>query len=1508
MSEYFGPVAATASAASGTTPSGTLSVDALLAGGGAWRWNATIGAPVTVTFSFMSALPATYTAAYPESVGFVPFTEAQKAGARRALQSWSEVANISFLEVADGSAGTIRFGTAALPSGVAAWAYYPDSFWPEGGDVWLSNLYSPNLNQAAGTYGYLTMVHEIGHAIGLKHPGNYDASSGGTDGPYLPAAEDNHRYTVMSYFQGAGLTVNASSPMLYDIAAIQYLYGANTATRAGDSVYTFAPGVAVVRAIWDGGGTDTIDLSAHSAGQRLNLAPGSFSTLASGGPNNIAIAFGTWIENAIGGAGGDTLAGNAIGNRIAGGLGKDLLSGGGGADTFAGTLDDLSLDTITDFGFDDRLLVLGRSPAAALASLNLLALTGSASTAAWSWSYDGADTVFRLDPTITYAVGFTEFAPGTADPVLVLAETRLSLAGTVLADPAWASSPVLAAAAAQAGTLLLQFSAPVRQVGFDLGDADAGGGATMQFLGAGGALLGTLAKAGAGTQRFTFADPFGVAAIRILDTGAGASPVALDNLSLAAVLAPPPATSTLSIAALAADLAEGQSGTTQFTFAVTRSGDLGAAASVAWTLIASGASPIGLADLAGGAMPSGMLAFAAGQAHAVIAIDIAGDTLLEGDEGFAVWLAAPSAGVQLGTASAAATVRDDDRPVLSIAALAADRPEGDAGPGDVTFLVTRAGDASAPVSVALSVAGSGAAPADAADFAGGLPQAGLVTFAAGETSHVVTLQLAGDTAVEADEGFVVTLSAPSGGATIGTASAAGVIRNDDAALHLAALAADRAEGDAGTTAFTFLVTREGHLGGAASAAWSVLGSGANPADAADFAGFALPSGIVAFAPGEASQVVTVAVATDLAMEADEGFELRLAAPIGATLAQDAAAGVIRNDDVSAVLSVAALASDRAEANGGTVPFTFAVTRGGDLSVAASVSWSVAGSGASPAAAADFAGGVLPGGTIGFGIGETSQTITVLVAGERLVEADEGFAVTLAAPSSGAVLGTAGAAGVIRNDDTGLRVAALSADQAEGSGGVTPFTFLVTREGALGGASSVAWSVLGITGNPASAADFESGAMPTGMLAFAPGEASQVVTLPVLGDALVEAAEAFQLRLSAPVGAILLTAGANGVIRNDDIAATLSVAPLLADRAEGHAGTTAFTFAVTRGGGVSEAVSAAWSVAGSGAAPADAADFAGGVLPSGVVAFAPGETSRIITVEVAGDAVTEPDESFTLSLSAPSAGAVLATAAAAATIRADDAVAAPTLSIAALTSDRAEANGGSVPFTFAVTRGGDLSVAASVSWSVAGSGASPAAAADFAGGVLPGGTIGFAIGETSQTITVLVAGERLVEADEGFAVTLAAPSPGAVLGLASAAGVIRNDDTGLRVAALSADQAEGSGGVTPFTFLVTREGVLGGASSVAWSVLGITGNAASAADFEGGAMPAGSVSFAPGEASQVVTVQVLGDALVEATEAFQLRLSAPVGAILLNVGANGSIRNDDVAAPPAAPAAPGDIWA
>lgn len=290
-----------------------------------WNYPGAIGTPASVTYSFLQSVPSYYAADAGERDGFAAFSASEIDGARRALQQFSDVCNLTFTEV--GGVGTIGFGTARFDSTLQAYAYYPSgsASYQEQGDVWLNNYWADNNDQRAGSYGFMTMLHEIGHAVGLKH--SFDASWG----PVLPSGEENRRFTVMSYTRNPLAGVEPGTLMLYDVAALQQLYGANYDTRSGDTVYSWASGAAVVETIWDGSGEDRIDASNQVASVTIDLRDGNFSSIGAYA-DDIAIAYGAVIEDAVGGAGADLLVGNAVANRLDGGPGNDVIFAGAGDD------------------------------------------------------------------------------------------------------------------------------------------------------------------------------------------------------------------------------------------------------------------------------------------------------------------------------------------------------------------------------------------------------------------------------------------------------------------------------------------------------------------------------------------------------------------------------------------------------------------------------------------------------------------------------------------------------------------------------------------------------------------------------------------------------------------------------------------------------------------------------------------------------------------------------------------------------------------------------------------------------------------------------------------------------------------------------------------------------------------------------------------------------------------------------------------------------------------------
>ncbi len=301
-------------------------VDALLYGGW-YRVNAPdpLGTPDTVTFAFLDQPPDYYSDGAFVYDGFRELSEQQKQATLDIISMIESYTNLTFVEVPPDQA-EMTFGLANLPGaqGVSGLAS-ADGTGNTASDVWLDADYA-GATFDAGSPQYETLMHEIGHALGMRHPD-------------LPEGEDSAQYTVMSGAFHPTMADSATSYQVYDIAALQHLYGTNDTSSSGDDVYSFDDLNDSIETIWDAGGNDTMDMSTAGYGVNIDLNAGSFSTVSETGTNNIAIAFGTDIENAIGGDFDDRLAGND---------GDNELTGADGSDTFV-VQSGWGRDTITDF-------------------------------------------------------------------------------------------------------------------------------------------------------------------------------------------------------------------------------------------------------------------------------------------------------------------------------------------------------------------------------------------------------------------------------------------------------------------------------------------------------------------------------------------------------------------------------------------------------------------------------------------------------------------------------------------------------------------------------------------------------------------------------------------------------------------------------------------------------------------------------------------------------------------------------------------------------------------------------------------------------------------------------------------------------------------------------------------------------------------------------------------------------------------------------------------------------
>jgi uncharacterized repeat protein (TIGR01451 family) len=918
---------------------------------------------------------------------------------------------------------------------------------------------------------------------------------------------------------------------------------------------------------------------------------------------------------------------------------------------------------------------------------------------------------------------------------------------------------------------------------------------------------------------------------------------ALGILSLVKAAPPPP--STVQFRSATARVAEG--GTARIM--VDRGG--------ATTTLVSVAYRVNGGDAAG---QTGVLTFLPGETSRPFTLTIPQDRLRTGDQTMTVGLFDPTGGATLGARATATVTVGDDEAVVQL-----ERTEYTVTEGTATATITavRTGSTATAFSVGYSVTPGTAIPDG--DFT---PVTGTLSFPAGTVRRTFTVPILNDTLVDGDRTVLVTLGAPVGNAVLGSpASAVLTVRDNDQPGVFRLDRSSYVVGEAARSVVVVVQRLGRNLGQDVAVDFATADGTAT--DGVDYIGQAAT---LTFKAGEASKRVTIALRRDALVEPlgtvaaaagrpprAETFTVSLSNPTtGATLGTPAAATVtIRDDDVAGRLAFTRTSVAVAEGAGAV---TLTVTRTGGSAADVLVDWvTVDGS---ARGGRDYEA---RSGTLTFGEGVRSATIVVPITEDTEAEGGETFGVELRDPRGGATLASPSITTVTIVDDESAFF--FSAPVFTVKEGARTAVITVHRSGPLGTPATVTYAATGLTA--VAGWDFTP---VSGTLTFPVGVASRTFTVPIRNNSVVDQfarppapdapldlpPRSIHLALSAPTGGVQLGSQATATLSivEDDQGGTVSLE------------TSAYTVAesgqlvvLVRRTGARLAGEVSVQLATADGTATAGSDYAG---RAETLVFGSGESAKTVTIPIIADTIVEGSETFTVSLSEPTGGAVLgATSSATVTIRDDDvggvaAFAAPVYRVA---------EGAGTVSIVVVRSGGRASEAAVDYTTVAGT----AQAGDDYGAL--SGTLTFAANQATATLVIPISQDELLEGAESFTVVLSNARGGLRLGSPAQTVVVIRDDESV---------VQFSGRVVGNAPEVVRIGALDRRVTVDYVVS--NGSAWGGMDLR---PVLGTLVFNPGVASRLIPLTIVDDGVAEGPETFWVQLgnALPTGAARLGSDVN-----------------------
>ncbi len=818
---------------------------------------------------------------------------------------------------------------------------------------------------------------------------------------------------------------------------------------------------------------------------------------------------------------------------------------------------------------------------------------------------------------------------------------------------------------------------------------------------------------------------------------------------------------------------------------------------------------------------TGSATFAPGAITSTFSVTILDDAVTEAPpvERFRVNLSNVS-GAVIGDAQALATIVDDEGPPgITTADLSVSEAAGSAA-----VLVFRTGDNSALATVDYTTTTGTAGTADFTPLA-----TTSLGFPPGSVSQTINVAITNDTLDENSESFSLDFANASG-AALTTSQAVVTIVDDDAPPFVSV--SNTIVGEAAGSV-SLNVTLSAASGLPVSVSY-VTASGTASAGS----DYTTTSGTLNFPAGALSQTITVNIGSDTTVEANETFFVILSAPVNAAIGSGTAQVTIVDDD--ATTASFSIDDVLVAENGG--PAVFTVIRSGANTSAQSVSCAT--SAGTATSGTDYT--ALPHTALAFASGQIARTVSVAITNDLTIETNETFFVDLSAATGGATLADNQGLGTIVDNDGPTSFAASATSVTEAAGLAPVF---IVRSGDNTSAASVSFGTTAVTA--ATPSDFTS---TSGSAAFVAGAITQTVWVPIISDTSNENNETLTVDVLSP-------AGASGVVTilDDDPLPTLAIADAFIGESSGSA-----TLTVSLSSQSGKTVSVNFAATNGSATSADY------TLASGTLSFSPGQTTATIPLSLTSDAVFEGNETFFVTLSAPT-NALIMSGTAQITIVDDEGP--PTFSVDDVVVSEAAGTA-----TLTVVRSGATSLAASVAFLTANDTA--VAPGDYTGA---SGTLNFAIADVTKTITVTINQDLTSESLERFFLNLSAPVNATISDSQAIVYLADDDNTAPSLSVLDDSAAENN---AQLGLTIVRNGSPLGVASVNFATSALT---AGAADY---VSASGTAVFLSSQVVQQVFVPLLQDLLDEDDETFLVTLSGESGAVLSGATATATIIDDD----------------